>query len=217
MITLNDITSFDVIVVLLFLLFVIRGTWVGFLRQLAFFAALIASYLLAGRYTVQMMPQVARFVENPKTVFFLSFGLLFVLAAVVLVLLGKILSLVMELSLVGWFDRMLGFGLGLAKAAFVTSFLYMAMSSSAISANELLEKSLTAPYLARGAEVVRRIIADPELQALFLSRLPAILRELTPAVPVPGETPPAADQQAPPVSSQPEAAPAEPPQNGDGN
>ena len=37
MIALSDITSFDVIVVLLFLLFLIRGTWIGFMRQLAFF------------------------------------------------------------------------------------------------------------------------------------------------------------------------------------
>ena len=43
--TLSDITSFDVIVVLLFLLFIIRGTWIGFMRQLAIFLALIGSFL----------------------------------------------------------------------------------------------------------------------------------------------------------------------------
>ncbi|MHB8790016.1 MAG: CvpA family protein [Desulfobulbaceae bacterium] len=194
MIALSDITSFDVIVVLLFLLLLIRGTWIGFMRQLAFFLALIGSYLLAGQYTGQLMPHVGGFIENPKAVFFVSFGLLFLLSGFVLMLLGKVLSLVMEVSLVSWFDRMLGFLLGLVKAVFVTSFLYMAMSSSMISANELLEKSLTSPYLARGAEMVRRIITDPELRNLFLTKLPAILREITPAIP--GEVPPEATSPA---------------------
>jgi membrane protein required for colicin V production len=203
MIALSDITSFDVIVVLLFLLLIIRGTWIGFMRQLAFFLALIASYLLAGQYTGKLMPHVAGFIENPKAVFFVSFGLLFLLSGFVLMLLGKVLSLVMEVALVSWFDRMLGFLLGLVKAVFVTSFLYMAMSSSMISANELLENSLTSPYLARGAEMVRRIITDPELRNLFLTKLPAILREITPAIPgeIPSETTPPAEE------GRPEAAP----------
>ena len=208
MIALSDITSFDVIVVLLFLLFVIRGTWVGFLRQLAFFLALITSYLLAGRYTGQMMPYVDKFIENPKAVFFVSFGLLFLGGALVLVLLGKVLSLVMEFSLVSWFDRMLGFLLGLAKAVFVTSFLYMAMSSSTISANGLLEKSLTSPYLERGAGLVRQIIADAELRELFLTKLPAIIRDLAPAIPgetAPEASPPSQQEAAPPPAAEPPA------------
>jgi membrane protein required for colicin V production len=211
MIALSDITSFDVIVVLLFLLFLIRGTWIGFMRQLAFFLALIASYLLAGQYTGLMMPYVGKFIENPKAVFFVSFGLLFLVGSIVLVLIGKVLSLVMEVSLVSWFDRTLGFLLGLVKAMLVTSFLYMAMSSSMISANELLEKSLTSPYLARGAEMVRRIIADPELKKLFLAKAPAIIRDLVP--PVPGESAPEATP--PSEDRQPEAAPPakEPPGN----
>lgn len=205
MIALSDITSFDVIVVLLFLLFLIRGTWIGFMRQLAFFLALIGSYLLAGQFTGQMMPYVGKFIENPKAVFFVSFGLLFLVGAIVLVLIGKMLSLVMEVALVSWFDRALGFLLGLVKAVFVTSFLYMVMSSSMISANELLEKSLTSPYLARGAEAVRRVIADPELKKLFLAKLPAIIRDLVPAVP--GETAPAESQPGKPEPAPPEAKP----------
>lgn len=182
MISLNDITSFDVIIVLLFLLFVVRGTWVGFIRQLAVFLALIGSYLMAGQYTGQMMPYVEQFIENPKAVFFISFGLLFILGSISLFLFGKVLRLVMEFSLVGWFDRLLGFMLGVVKGVFVTSFLYMVMSSSLISANELLTKSVTSQYLAHGAEFVQKIINDPEMRALFLPKEPAIMPELEPAM-----------------------------------
>ena len=152
------------------------------MRQIAVFLALIASYLLAGQHTGQMMPYVEQFIENPKTVFFISFGLLFILGSISLFLFGKVLRLVMEFSLVGWFDRLLGFMLGVVKGVFVTSFLFMVMSSSLISANELLTKSFTSQYLAYGAEFVQKIINDPEMRELFLPRKPAIMPELEPAM-----------------------------------
>jgi membrane protein required for colicin V production len=174
MISLGDITSFDVIVVVLFLLFIVRGTWIGFIRQVSFFLALIFSYMIAGQYTGSMMPYVGKFIENPKSVFFISFVLLFILGTIVFVLLGKILHLVMELTLTGWFDRLLGFMLGLVKAALVASFLYMIMSSGPSSAHELVEKSITSRYLAHGAAFVQQLINDPDLRQKFMPKAPAI-------------------------------------------
>ena len=182
MISLSDITSFDVIVVLISLLFIIRGTWVGFMRQLAVFLALIGSYLLAGSYTGLMMPHVSQFIENPKAVFYISFILLFILGSIFLFLTGKALCLVMEVSLVSWFDRILGMILGLIKAVFVTSILYMVMSSSLVSSNELLKKSLTSSFLAQGAEFVQQVIKDHELRKLFRPKEPAILPEIMPDI-----------------------------------
>ncbi len=187
MISLGDITSFDVIVVLIFLLFIIRGTWIGFMRQLAFFLALVLSYILAGRFTGQLIPYVDNFIENPKAVFFISFGILFILCAVFLFLFGKVLSLVVEITLAGWFDRALGFLLGLAKGFVVASILYMIMSSGLSSANDLVKKSITSPFLDHGYGFVHNLISDPQLRERFVPKEPAIIPESEPAVEVPLE------------------------------
>ena len=182
MITLNDITSFDVIVALLFLLFIIRGTWIGFMRQIAIFLALIGSYFLAGAYAGQMTPYISNIIENPKAVFYISFFLLFLLGSIFMLLSGKVLRLVMELTMVTWFDRTLGLILGLAKGAFVTSILYMAMNSSLVSSNELLKKSITSPYLEKGSDFIQQVIKDKELRELFLPKEPAIIPEILPEI-----------------------------------
>lgn len=181
MISLSDITSFDVIIVVLFLLFVIRGTWIGFMRQLAFFLALILSYVLAGQLSGELMPYVDKFVENPKVVFFVSFGVLFICGAIALILLSKVLVLVMQVTLSGWFDRLLGFVLGLVKGALVSSFLYMIMISGPSSAQELVKKSVTSVYLTQGATLVHQFISNPELRERFLPKEPAILPVKEPA------------------------------------
>lgn len=178
MISLSDITSFDVIVVLIFLLFIVRGTWIGFMRQAAVFLALIGSYLLAGSCTGFLMPHVSNFIENPKVVFYINFTLLFILGVIFLFLTAKILRLVVEVTMAVWFDRTLGMLLGLIKAVFVTSILYMAMSSSLVSSNELLKKSLTSPFLAQGAEYVQKLIQDNDLRKLFLPKETPVLPEM---------------------------------------
>ena len=101
MTVLNQLTSFDVIVLLILLAFVVRGGWIGFMRQLAAFLALVGSYWLAARYTAQVTPYVRDLINNPKLVFLAGFGLLFVVSAVAFLLAGKVLHRVMEITLLG--------------------------------------------------------------------------------------------------------------------
>ncbi len=51
--------SLDFGVIAIILLFLVRGVWVGFVRQLASLAALILGYLFAGRYYEQISPRLA--------------------------------------------------------------------------------------------------------------------------------------------------------------
>jgi len=180
MISLGDLTSFDVIVALIFLVFIIRGVWVGFMRQLTTFLALVGSYWLAGRYSGQLMPYVQQVVENPKMVFLASFALLFLVSALIFILAGKVLHRVMEISLLGWFDRFLGLLLGAVKGAVVSVLLFMILASSLSASNDLFRKSLSSPYLRQGAEMVRKIIHDPQIRELFVPREPAIKPDALP-------------------------------------
>ncbi len=175
MISLNNFNSFDIIIGLIFLFFIVRGGWIGFMRQLAAFLALVGSYWIAGRYSHQLMPYVSDFIQNPKLVFFASFALLFCVSALLFILGGKVLHKVMEITLLGWFDRFLGVVLGAFKALVLASFLYMVLASSLSASNDLLKKSMSSPYLAQGAAILHQLIQDPQLQKYFIPKKPAIL------------------------------------------
>jgi len=186
MIALDRLTSFDVIVLLLVLAFAVRGGWIGFMRQLAAFFALVGSYLLAGRYTSTLSPYLKGLVDNPKLVFLVSFVLLFCISAVAFILAGKVLHRVMEITLLGWFDRVLGVLLGAVKGAILASLLYMFLVSSLSASNDLLKRSLSAPYLAQGSDILHQLIRDPHLKKYFLPKTLAIPEEEPAPVPAPG-------------------------------
>lgn len=178
--TLADLTYFDLVVAFIFLFFMVRGLWIGCVRQLTAFFALVGGYCLAGQYADAVLPWTERFVDNPKLTFLVGFGLVFVVVALVFTLIGKVLHHFLRITLLGWLDRVSGLGVGAIQAALVASLLYMLLASSLSATNELLRASRSTPYLRQGSELLRSLIDDPRLRKYFAQKEPAILPELLP-------------------------------------
>ncbi|MCL2789356.1 MAG: CvpA family protein [Desulfobulbus sp.] len=177
-------TFFDLVVAAIVLLFLVRGVWIGFVRQLAAFFALVGSYGIAGQYADRVLPWTEKFVDNPRVTFFVSFAILFIVSALVFTLIGKVLHRFLQITLLGWLDRLAGLVLGCAKAALVASLLYMLLASTLSTTNDMLRKSYSGPYLKQGAEWLRSFINDPHLRDYLMQKEPAILlKELLPEKP----------------------------------
>ena len=191
----DTVTWLDLIVAIIFLYFVLRGAWTGLMRQLAALLALAGSYVVAAQYTAELIPYTKRFVDNPKLVFLISFICLFFAAALLFSLLGRLMHRLMQITLLGWFNRLLGISLGALKAALLASLLYMVLASTLSATNAVLSRSLTAPYLRQGAQLLQALINDPKLRAYFTENTPAIPLELMEpknqqAAPKPAKAPP---------------------------
>jgi membrane protein required for colicin V production len=178
--TFNDLTYFDLIILFIFLVFFLRGIWIGCMRQLAAFFALVGGYYLAGQYAYTILPWTERLVDNPKLTFLVSYGLVFLVAAIVFTLIGKLLHGFMRVTLLGWLDRLFGLVIGGIKAAVVASLIFMLLASTLSTTNDLLRKSYTTPFLQQGANILRSWIDDPRLRKYFVQKEPAILSELLP-------------------------------------
>lgn len=166
-ISLANFTMFDLIVVVIFIALLTRGVWIGFVRQLAAFVALIGGYLIAARYVGELRPFTTQFIDNPKIAFFAAFGIIFLVAAFVFTLAGHLLHKLVKVALLGWLDRFFGLLLGTVKAYLVCSFLFMVLAANDSPFQAMLKKSQTANFLTPGAELVRRIINDPKLREHF--------------------------------------------------
>lgn len=165
---------FDYVVLVMAVFFLVRGGWIGFMRQLAVFFALVGGYWLACRFSGLLIPSVGQLIENPRIIFLISFILLFLLSSAVFILFGKVLQKVMEVTMLTWFDRLLGLLLGGFKAFVVGSLLYMVILPTLSASNDLLRKSVSAPYLKEGAALIQAIIKDKRIRKEFNPKQPAI-------------------------------------------
>jgi len=168
-------TAIDFGVIAIILVFLVRGIWIGFVRQLASLAALILGYLFAGRYYEQISPRLSSVISSPQLCFLVTYALLFLAVFLGVMALGFVLNKVMSLSLLGWFDRFMGGMFGLVKAGVITSVLFMVMSGLLADSNPLMTGSLAAPYLSKSSGFLLSFVPDQNLHRQLLPKEPAIV------------------------------------------
>jgi len=174
--------SLDIGVLIIFILFLARGVWIGLVRQLASLFALILGFLAAGRYYRQFGAVLESYIPS-RFSFLLTYALLFLLVYLAIIGVGWGLRKVMSVSLLGWFDRLMGGLFGLSKAVLLASTLFMALTGVVATTAPLLRQSMTAPYLTATSRQLLLFVRDEKLQKQFLPKAPAI--SVGEAAPVP--------------------------------
>ena len=171
---LAEATAFDILVLIIFLAFLIRGIWIGFIRQISSLVALIGGFVLAGYFDNDFYRFVLPYLKNSHIAFFITYIVLFVVFFFVIKLLGLGLKLVMDLTLVAWFDKTVGGLFGVIKGLFFVSFLFIVVSSYLSGSNSYLKNSITYPYLSKSSKIILAFIRDKDLRSYFIPKEPAI-------------------------------------------
>jgi len=195
---------FDGIVAVLLIGLLARGAWIGFSRQIAFLLALVIGFLVAGRFYQLLAPLFGSFVASEQLRFLLAYVLILLFVYVAVMLLGIAFKKVMQVTFLGWFDRLMGGIFGLLKAVFLSTLLFMLVNSLLDASSPLLQRSFTAPYLSRCAGVLLQIVKDDNLRRKFMTFQPAIPEALLPSkLPIDLGKPGGSDAKAIPQKNKP--------------
>jgi membrane protein required for colicin V production len=168
------VSILDAIIVIVVLLFLSRGIWVGFIKQIASIAALLIGFIVSGRYYGESANLIIPFIDNKQVGFFITYVFLFSLSFFSVIVLGILLKKVITISLLGWFDRFLGGFLGLAKGVFVSCLILMGLSLFISGASPIFRQSYVYPYLENSSRFVLSVIKDKNLRESLLPQNPAI-------------------------------------------
>jgi membrane protein required for colicin V production len=169
-----QLTGYDFVIITLLFLFTLRGFWVGFLRQITVLVALLIGYAIAGQYHDKLFPFLRGVTENPHVTFWTSYAILFAFTYVVTMLLGKGLARVVELTVAGWLDKVLGGVLGFAKGGILVVLLNMVLTGVLAPENPMIRNCQLSPYVKQATDLFRGLIKDEKLRDSFLQKKPAI-------------------------------------------
>lgn len=171
------LTGYDFVVIGLAVLFVVRGLWLGLLKQITGLLALCLGYFFASQYHDRLFPFLKDLSDNPKVIFITSVVILFVVTFAIVMLLGKGLSYVVEITFSKWFDRLLGTLLGAVKACFVVVLMHLVLGSILAPENTMLRECQTCDGLNAAADYARLIIRDEDVRQSLMQQTPAISTE----------------------------------------
>ena len=167
-------TAFDVLILVIFLAFLVRGIWIGFIRQISSLIAMLGGFLLAGYFDKDFYHFLMPYFKNSQTVFLITYILLFVAFFFLIKLVGMGLKKVMDVTLTPWFDRTVGGLFGVIKGVFLASLIFVVSTSYLSGSNKYLKKSITYPFLAQSSKVILTFIRDYDLRSYFIPKEPAI-------------------------------------------
>lgn len=171
------LTGYDFAVIGIFVIFIGRGLWLGLLKQVTGLLALCLGYFFASQYHDRLFPFLKDLSDNPKVIFISSVVILFVVTFAIVMLLGKALSYVVEVTFSKWFDKMLGVVLGAVKACVVVVLLHLVLGSILAPENTMLRDCQTCDVLNGAADYARLIIRDEDVRQSLMQKTPAISTE----------------------------------------
>jgi len=166
--------SIDLAVVLIISSLAARGVWTGFVRQVAFIAALILAFVVAGRFYPYFAIIFRPLVSTPQLNFLLTYSLLFVLVYLGVMLAGLGMKKVMKVSMLGGFDRLMGGIFGMGKGVFIATLLFMIIAGTLSNSATFLRKSYFYPFFDNSSRMVTSFISDRDLRSRFSPSEPAI-------------------------------------------
>lgn len=172
-----QLSPYDFVVAGIIVLLVLRGIWLGLLRQIIPLLALSFGYFAASRYHAELLPFLKNISDNPKVVFLAAYVIMFGATYVVAFIIGKGLAQVIQVTVMPWFDRILGAIIGLAKAVILVILMHMVLGTLMAPENEMLRTCRTCPTLNKMADVTRQIIKDEEIRESLRQKKPAIAIE----------------------------------------
>jgi len=170
----TGMTAYDLVVVGLFALLIGRGIWLGLLKQVTGLLSLYLGYFAASQYHDRIFPVLRDISDNPKVVFLTSYVILFIATYIVVMLIGRVLGRVIDLTIAGWFDRMLGAVIGFAKAVILVVLLHMILGTILAPENQMLRSCLTCDALNSAAGVTREFIRNDDVRESLIQQSPAI-------------------------------------------
>lgn len=164
----------DISVIIILLIFLIRGLWIGFIRQTASILALILGFLIAGKYYGESGLFITPYINNKELGFFIAYLLIFLLVFSLVHLFGLFMKKVASVALLGWFDRSLGGIFGGIKGICLSCLLFLTLSTVISSSSPFFRHSRAFPYLERISQHLIVLIQDKALQKSMLPAEPPV-------------------------------------------
>lgn len=156
----------DIIILIIIALFTIKSVVRGIVSELSSVIALIAGFLLASAYYIRLGNLISGLVADASIRHLLSFVGIFLLVYFGFILLGLVGKKIMQVSLLGWLDRLAGGLLGFVKGTFIVCVILILITTFLPQKSFFLQKSSAYRHLKYPMEIMLSLV-PPSLKESF--------------------------------------------------
>ena len=159
---------FDILVAVIVCFCLIRGIFRGLIKELSSIIGVLAGYYAAYTYYLFIAKYLSQWLSEYSKL--ISFLIIFFGVFIIISILGVIIKYLLNISFLGWIDRICGGGFGLIKGLLIVSILFIAFTAFLPKNSSLIKDSLLAPHLSHISIKMAKII-QKDMKIEFTSRI----------------------------------------------
>ncbi len=137
----------DIFFVIVLVFFLLRGLYRGLFLEIASIVGLVAGFLAANRFYMDVYPWVQQIINSQEWAQIVSYAGVFLLVLVAVLILGSFLRSLLRMVMLGWLDTLGGGLFGLLKSGFICSLVLLLLTVVLPKDHELIANSKIAPYV----------------------------------------------------------------------
>ncbi len=150
---------FDMLAIVILAFCVIRGMFRGLIKEISSIIGVLAGFYAAYTYYTFPADLLSRWFSDPAHVNIVSFLLIFCTVFLVISMLGVVIKYILNIAVLGWFDRVCGIGFGLVKGILLVSVLLIIFTAFLPRGAPLVKESVLAPHMAMVSERMARVVS----------------------------------------------------------
>ncbi len=145
---------FDIIIIFVISLCLIRGLFRGIVREVSSIVGVVAGFYGAYNYFPMISPYFTKWISNPGYRNLLSFFILFCLILIAISLIATLIRYFLNIVFLGWVDRLCGMIFGGAKGILIVSVLFIILTTFLPRNSSILVNSRLSSSVAKVSEAI---------------------------------------------------------------
>jgi len=161
---------FDILIIAIMGYSLIRGLFRGLVKEVSSVIGVFGGFYAAYTYYQTLAGLLSSLIQDISYLNILSFLIIFCGVLIVVSMLGIIIKYLMNISFLGWIDRIGGVVFGLAKGILIVSVLFISLTAFLPKGSAFIKNSVLAPHVSWTSEKMAKVVSR-EMKQDFMSKL----------------------------------------------
>lgn len=162
--------TFDILIVIIFGFCLIRGFFRGFIKEVSSIIGVLGGFYAAYTYYMEFAKPLSGWISDKSYLYIVSFLIVFCGVFIIISIIGVVIKYILNISFLGWVDRICGAGFGTIKAALIASILLIVLTSFLPKGAPIVKDSVLSPHVSFISEKMAKVIPK-DMKHQFVSKI----------------------------------------------
>ena len=162
--------AFDILILVILGYSLVRGLFRGLVKEISSIIGVFGGFYAAYTYYKVLGGLLSGLIQDVSYLNILSFLIIFCGVLIVVSVLGVIIKYLLNITFLGWVDRIGGVVFGIAKGILIIAVLFISLTAFLPKGSAFLKNSVLAPHVSRVSENMAKVVSQ-EMKLDFMTKL----------------------------------------------